>query len=381
MDNSFDRMASSLIGHTASFLDQYSFSRLSVANRACYLGCQSPNTLQELDLFKMCNECASSMNLLAFSSVKCITLSPIDFTQQFVIESLKKYFPRLNKLIFVGAINAEAISKFIQKSGIDFKNITNLTCHEIYGSDNTLSNLLSQFCNLKSLFLSESCAPIDVQHLQGVLRNVTSLGLFHDACPEYARGILASVASQLTYFYHGFDGVDMSQISFQSLKRLLIDVYNRDTLIKLIGLVPKAKQLEILDIAWGAEVDLIPTDTDGEAFEKVLSGCQKLKYLRIQFDNQTCVSMVMTAIENALLDDRQSDKESFKLRVQGCDEKKIVKHIVKIVMLLKISKVKQFAVIVEDFADEQEAVKLQQQVGSEVNVEQRKKLLKSCQIK
>ena len=43
-----DYLSKPLIGHIASYLDQYSYARWSECNRSIYLGCNAPNKLQEI---------------------------------------------------------------------------------------------------------------------------------------------------------------------------------------------------------------------------------------------------------------------------------------------------------------------------------------------
>ena len=49
-DERFDTLPRFIIGFCASYLDQLSYAKLSTANRATYLGCNTPSTLQEVTL-------------------------------------------------------------------------------------------------------------------------------------------------------------------------------------------------------------------------------------------------------------------------------------------------------------------------------------------
>ena len=59
-----DTIPSHLIGHTASYAEQQDYVNLSLVNRSVYLGCNSPNMLQEINL--------------SVSSITCSHYSTID---------------------------------------------------------------------------------------------------------------------------------------------------------------------------------------------------------------------------------------------------------------------------------------------------------------
>eukprot|EP01083_Nonionella_stella_P143447 445950_1 len=69
-----DQFPKAIIGYMASFLGQRHYNRFSLCNRAIYLGCNSPNTLQRLYLLKP--EHYSSINLASFPSIKVFSIDP-----------------------------------------------------------------------------------------------------------------------------------------------------------------------------------------------------------------------------------------------------------------------------------------------------------------
>eukprot|EP01084_Bolivina_argentea_P286150 490836_1 len=60
-----------LVGVIASFLDQWDYIDFSKCNRYIYLGCNTPNLMQQLILFKKAH---SSINLCLYPSIKSLVL-------------------------------------------------------------------------------------------------------------------------------------------------------------------------------------------------------------------------------------------------------------------------------------------------------------------
>ena len=72
-----DELPKALIGHTASFLHQNEYHRLEKTNRSIYIGCNTPNMLNNLDLRKIKNY--SSINLTKYSSITILQINMTKF--------------------------------------------------------------------------------------------------------------------------------------------------------------------------------------------------------------------------------------------------------------------------------------------------------------
>ncbi len=66
-----DSIPKSLIGVIASFLNQKNYINFSKCNRYIYLGCNTPNLMQELNLY----EINASVNLCLYPSIKHFKLN------------------------------------------------------------------------------------------------------------------------------------------------------------------------------------------------------------------------------------------------------------------------------------------------------------------
>eukprot|EP01083_Nonionella_stella_P073073 197331_1 len=69
-----DLLPRAIIGSVASFLDLSEYQQFNRSNRSIYLGCNTPNTLQELDLTAL--EDYSFINLSSFTSIKTFCIDP-----------------------------------------------------------------------------------------------------------------------------------------------------------------------------------------------------------------------------------------------------------------------------------------------------------------
>eukprot|EP01084_Bolivina_argentea_P286152 490838_1 len=67
-----DSIPKSLIGVIASFLNQKNYINFSKCNRYIYLGCNTPNLIQVLILYKKPH---SSVNLCLYPSIKCLVMN------------------------------------------------------------------------------------------------------------------------------------------------------------------------------------------------------------------------------------------------------------------------------------------------------------------
>ena len=74
-----DMIPKALIGHIASFSNQSDYANLSIANRSVFLGCNSPNMLQKLQLHQE-HQC-SNIKLDLYPSIKYFEFSLQQFDE------------------------------------------------------------------------------------------------------------------------------------------------------------------------------------------------------------------------------------------------------------------------------------------------------------
>ena len=72
--NKIDDLPTGIIGLCGSFLDQDSYGQLSNVNRAIYLGCNSPNTLRELEVEYQFPSDHQSLDFSVFPFARELTL-------------------------------------------------------------------------------------------------------------------------------------------------------------------------------------------------------------------------------------------------------------------------------------------------------------------
>ena len=183
-----------MIGYTASFLTQCNYFNLSACNRSIYLGCNTPNLLQELNLFSN-NIDFTKINLELYPSIKDLTIKLDNFNK-----ILKK--GQLNQLQCL-CLNGwesidEKLQEFTDNNFIKFKNITSLNCVEFNAEHITFTKFLSQFTNLQHLVLNGVDVDFDVNAIKNVLCNLTEL-LLYDLPAAKVRELVNAFGDKLEY--------------------------------------------------------------------------------------------------------------------------------------------------------------------------------------
>eukprot|EP01083_Nonionella_stella_P096467 271208_1 len=147
-----DQFPRAIIGYTASFLDQDDYIHFSISNRSTYLGCNSPNTLQKLNLENINNY--SWINTATFASLKCLGVDPskaMHFASQRFNQVLTLRLSANNKRGWVPF--------FFNQNIVNCNNVTTLDCDSFGDAStkmegNEFLSLLRKFPNLRHLRMS-----------------------------------------------------------------------------------------------------------------------------------------------------------------------------------------------------------------------------------
>ena len=173
-NNKLDTIPTSLIGYMASFLKQPEYIDLSKVNRSVYLGCNSPNMLQELDLSV---DLYDKFRWNLCPSIKSLIFPVPDFEDI----SIPKITPIFNRLeyLFLGANDEKTMQQFMDNNFINFQNVTKLTCGSVDEriSASIFTKWLSQFPKLKHLKLYGSNIEFDINTMSQILSGLTILSL------------------------------------------------------------------------------------------------------------------------------------------------------------------------------------------------------------
>ena len=124
-----DRIPNQLIGAIASYMQQKDYINFSKSNRSVYLGCNTPNLMQELDLLNVSDY--SSINLSSYRFVKVFRFqlylfNAFEFNQ-------KNVLPYLETVEIYGEHDTVfGINGFVNKVKKHF-NVTNISCLRLDG--------------------------------------------------------------------------------------------------------------------------------------------------------------------------------------------------------------------------------------------------------
>eukprot|EP01083_Nonionella_stella_P270553 916315_1 len=143
-----------IIGYIASFLNQWDYRDFSHCNRSTYLGCNSPNTLQKLDLIELGDD--SFINLASFPSVKSLAIDPsrldnIDFGSQTLNQ--------VSTLRLKAHKKSGWVQSFLNENIVNCDRITTIECAN-FGCvadrmhKNEFLSLLTVFPNLQDISLT-----------------------------------------------------------------------------------------------------------------------------------------------------------------------------------------------------------------------------------
>ena len=175
-----DTIPQQLIGHIASFADQYSYTKLSIASRSVYLGCNSPNMLQRLYLYQ--DNHWKNIKLTLYPSTKCIAFLLDKFDTLSSSATTTPIFNQLNEVELVGNYDKpgnQGLNKFLENNFLNLSNVTKLHYQlmDNYGNNKELfTKLISNIPKLEYLGLTyDFTCDIDVNAIMEMLPNLRGL--------------------------------------------------------------------------------------------------------------------------------------------------------------------------------------------------------------
>eukprot|EP01083_Nonionella_stella_P174489 605056_1 len=143
-----------LIGELSSYLCQKDNCAFSVVNRAIYIGCNTPNTLRQLDLTGI--DDYSMIRLRKYPHLQCLTFQLSQFHQLQLPTDGTTVCNRLQKFVIDGNKQSDFdIEPFMQQTAINLNNIVRLECKRFGHRNRAFSytkfiRILSKFRQLKA---------------------------------------------------------------------------------------------------------------------------------------------------------------------------------------------------------------------------------------
>eukprot|EP01083_Nonionella_stella_P195905 721193_1 len=249
----FPRAIIAIIGYTASFLDQFSYINFSLSNRSTYLGCNSPNTLQELSLSKPKHY--SLINVTAFPSVEHLYVQPLEAIKaQHMFSFDASNFNQTTTLTLDANFKHGWVQPFLNQNIVNCDNVTTLDCvqfgHVISKMQRAeFLSLLTKFQNLSHLkiynvHITEDTTEKDIADL---CPNVVGLAIT-DGRTRANKHLPRIFASQLKYLslrQHQKNAFDCDKVAFDKLEELCLCWPNNEALNAILKSALHLKQIYI----------------------------------------------------------------------------------------------------------------------------------------
>ena len=358
-----DELPTGIIGLCGSFLDQDSYGQLSNVNRAIYLGCNSPNTLRELEVEYQFPSDHQSLDFSVFPFARELTLRMnfidrhgpyISTGRMNLIASQIANMSRLESLHLPG-VSSEFI-KIIGNHETTNQRIASLTANldsppryyeEAY---KPFVASLAAFQHIEILRLHMNCGgesadDSTIKLLVGMCSNLKGLDLY-DSNLGIEMAVLQAIGHQLHYLdLHDVQGEAMSalkNVNFANLRQL--EHGQECSMNSLQAILNRAVNLERVNLRKEQAVELI---------DDILHKCNKLTYLEIV----TEIMPALSALQHCLLYSRGLQRrQSLTIRIFGCfEDRRIVENkeciikLARIVYMLSLSKLDQWMIILDVF--------------------------------
>ena len=318
-DERFDTLPRRIIGLCASYLDQSSYVALSATNRSTYLGCNTPCTLQEVNLRYRSKSTDSCPDLSTFPfATKMTPWATTDDTSESILASQIIRMPRLHSLDF-GGMAWESI-RIIAADNATNERITSASfCYTHNDSEpdkiRHFIHLLALFKNIQFLKVRMMGQPDQDMEWYSVtqpfiqsLSNLKGLDFDDNDTTGIECRLLECIGHQLQYLVlHDRTGV------FSAVGRVLqVDFTNLRQLRQRRGCHDYSIRL-ILNTAVNLEKVSVPIECD--SMEDILAKCKKLKYLEIDaFGGARLIISLDVVLHSLVQSFFQMHKEFLKIR-------------------------------------------------------------------
>eukprot|EP01084_Bolivina_argentea_P104821 187674_1 len=346
-----------LIGHISSFLTQFDYIAFRCTNRSIYLGCNTSNALQKLDLCEISDY--SNVDLKLFPKVKHLKVKLCKFDklshsnnlnelQSITLDATGTFTGIYSTGTFTGNIDS-----FMASTLINFESVTTLTCSGFSHFSDNFQQLLQKFPNLQYLYLhNHSINIIDVTQLFPNLKGLRLDGSHLDL----NRALIHTYGHKLDYLFfaeysqYKID-YDFSSITFNKLEQLqMID----PTMNSIDDILMSAKNLKQIRIAQTSDTTLTTKDTIN-AWTKLIASNLSLEYLETFSKDSKSMKYALKGIENGLFQTRNRKRHQITIQIATyvenvcAFEEDVVSNICKTIGWLEASKMTNFMIVLKSY--------------------------------
>eukprot|EP01084_Bolivina_argentea_P312962 541864_1 len=304
-----------LIGIIASFMKQKDYINFSKSNRFIFLGCNTPNMLQELDVCHLKNY--SCINLELFQSVKSLWFC-LDKFHEFKTPSTHgiTIMNNLRRISLVGDDLSDInIDAFMKQNWINTNNITSLQLIR-FGNQNpfidnsdTFHKLLSKFPNIEYCMFGVARIDIDAKRFKMCCPNLKGMRLVHTG-PNLTQSLIYAFGSNLRFFEFDLhlNDYNLSNINFTQLQELGLRSATQKSLTDIFKTAVNVKKLVIFG------TNKIQNEQYKESIIKIITTCKHLEYIEFCVHDKVFES-ILYGIEKGLFNTTKRKRKTFKIQI------------------------------------------------------------------
>ena len=253
--NKLESLPSELIGEVSSYLEHKDHISLSKANRSIYIGCNSPNTLQVLDLIEINDH--SCIKLTKYPLLKHLKINLLQF-DELSFPTNNKILHDLNQLTLGGHEQDDIdIDVFSSQTAIDFSKITHLIFDD-FGDHGFLfssfQTIISLFPNIEYLSFNDSFFNIPMNEqidVKQLFPNLEGYCNWSYGNYPFSNTIISTFGSTLKSLHLICDSNEIvipSNISFTNLEELYLCEATNDFTEKIINTTKSLKRVKLQDM-------------------------------------------------------------------------------------------------------------------------------------
>ena len=342
-----DKLPTNLIGCVASFLEMNSYINFEKTNRTIYIGCNSPNKLEEFPQSTMMKyPCTGNMNKYKYIKKLAINIKYFNNKLSFKNQTIWRDKNLINQLILSNENGDEKdVDVFIENNYINYNKIKKFAFNT-FSNQNTFSfyNLLSRLTNIEVLYFYKVYLTQHNNYKDEVIRKwFPKLKGF--GCYDGTTSTIQLSKQIIHIFGHQLEALEIprdisninTNIKFPQLKELIISSTQKDSKHSL-------NSTSSLKLVYIINVDANDTKF---SVKEALKTQHRLQYLHIQLKHDQLIPM-MEHLEYCLHEtsDMSKDKMFIEFIVDNGWTKAMMKKIkimlVRIMSILQISNIKHF---------------------------------------
>eukprot|EP01084_Bolivina_argentea_P282810 484191_1 len=317
-----DNLPKSLIGVTASFLTQYDYINFSKCNRSIFIGCNSPNLMQE---FIMVSN-HPAVNLALYPS---ITNLYINFCRvhELMIQTPITDLPVINQLTHMSLSGNQTncdIDPFMTQNIINTNTVTQLQLFNLGSRSNInhsfnpikLIKILNKFPNISYLHLAQIYSSFDPNKIKKLYPNLKGLALSTQS-PQRNMSLLNLFASNLEFLklnrHHANTDYNLDDLIFSKLEELYMP---RPHIKSIDGILKTAQNLQKVYIKTSKNDKCFMTSNETERImKKLIMSCKYLEYIEFEDEGELFKS-ALSGIESGLFQTRKWNRKQMKIYIK-----------------------------------------------------------------